>query len=238
MIAEKVTPAKEYYVAIVMERSVSGPLIIASSQGGVEIEKVAQKDPTAVIKEPIDIMQGLTKKQAQKVVHQIGLGSENMQLLMNMYELFVKKDALMVEINPYAKDECGNFFALDAKLLFDDNASKYQHLFFFQNIVKRWSVLGFRQKELWKWRDTTQEDPKEVEAGKFDLSYIALDGNIACLVNGAGLAMGTMDIIQLSGGRPANFLDVGGSATPEAVKEAFKIITSDKNVSINLHPRL
>ncbi|KAL5274279.1 SUCLA2 family protein [Megaselia abdita] len=216
MVAERKFPRREFYFAVMMERAFNGPVIIASSQGGVNIEEVAAENPDAIIYEPIDISKGLSKEQACKVAEKVGLGEqaeETATMLLNMYDLFVKKDALLIEINPYAEDalEDSSFFALDAKFRFDDNAE-------------------FRQKELFALRDWTQEDPKEVEAAKFDLNYITLDGSIGCMVNGAGLAMATMDIIKLYGGDPANFLDVGGGATAQAVKEAFKIITADPKV--------
>lgn len=215
MVAERKFPRREFYFAVMMERAFNGPVVIASSQGGVNIEDVAAEDPSAIIYEPVDINVGLTKEQAAKIAQKVGLGEhceETVTMLMNMYSLFTQRDALLIEINPYAEDAIdGSFFALDAKFRFDDNAE-------------------YRQKELFALRDWTQEDPKEVEAAKFDLNYIALDGTIGCMVNGAGLAMATMDIIKLHGGDPANFLDVGGGATAEAVKEAFKIITSDSKV--------
>ncbi|XP_070074080.1 succinate--CoA ligase [ADP-forming] subunit beta, mitochondrial [Drosophila takahashii] len=215
MVAERKFPRREFYFAVMMERAFNGPVLIASKEGGVDIEEVAASSPEAILYEPIDIGTGLTCEQAQKIVKKVGLGGEgedtHVQMLLNLYDLFVKKDALLVEINPYAEDAMTGFFALDAKLRFDDNAE-------------------FRQKELFALRDWTQEDPKEVEAAKYNLNYIALDGSIGCMVNGAGLAMATMDIIKLYGGEPANFLDVGGGATAEAVKAAFKIITSDPKV--------
>ncbi|KAH8389099.1 hypothetical protein KR215_010639 [Drosophila sulfurigaster] len=214
MVAERKFPRREFYFAVMMERAFNGPVLIASKEGGVDIEEVAASSPDAIIYEPIDIASGLTKEQAARIVEKVGLNDnadEHIQMLLNMYKLFVEKDALLVEINPYAEDAMSGFFALDAKLRFDDNAE-------------------FRQKELFSMRDWTQEDPKEVEAAKYNLNYIALDGTIGCMVNGAGLAMATMDIIKLYGGEPANFLDVGGGATAEAVKAAFKIITSDKKV--------
>lgn len=214
MVAERKFPRKEFYFSIMMERAFAGPVIIASSQGGVNIEDVAASDPGAILYEPIDITKGLSKEQAEKVAEKVGLGKQKEKtsdMLLKMYDLFIKKDALLIEINPYAEDAGETYFSLDAKFRFDDNAS-------------------FRQKELFALRDSTQEDEKEVAAAKFELNYIALDGNIGCMVNGAGLAMATMDIISLHGGSPANFLDVGGGATAQAVKEAFKIITSDPKV--------
>ncbi|XP_035912640.1 succinate--CoA ligase [ADP-forming] subunit beta, mitochondrial isoform X1 [Anopheles stephensi] len=217
MVAERKFPRREFYFAVMMERAFNGPVLIASSQGGVNIEEVAAENPDAIVYEPIDINKGLQKDQAIQVAKKVGLNDkleETAKMLLNMYDLFVKKDALLIEINPYAEDAaetCEEYFALDAKMRFDDNAE-------------------FRQKDLFAKRDLTQEDKKEVEASKFDLNYIALDGSIGCLVNGAGLAMATMDIIKLHGGDPANFLDVGGGASVKAVKEAFKIITSDPKV--------
>lgn len=214
MITQRKFPRKEYYLAVMMERAFGGPVIIASSQGGVNIEEVAATNPDAIMYEPIDIEKGITKEQADKIVGKLGLDNVKdsiSKMIMNLYQMFLKKDALLLEVNPLAEDIKGEYFALDCKCRFDDNAE-------------------FRQKDLFGLRDWSQEDPKEVEAAKFDLNYIALDGNIGCMVNGAGLAMATMDIIKLHGGEPANFLDVGGGATASAVKEAFKIITSDPRV--------
>ncbi|XP_065334352.1 succinate--CoA ligase [ADP-forming] subunit beta, mitochondrial [Cloeon dipterum] len=214
MVAERKFPRKEYYFAIMMERAFAGPVLIASAQGGVNIEEVAAENPDAIIKEPIDITKGMTREQAAGVAAQVGLAEkkeETAEILLKMYDLFLKKDASLIEVNPYAEDANGKFFCLDAKMRFDDNAE-------------------FRQKEIFALRDWTQEDEKEVEAARSNLNYIALDGDIGCLVNGAGLAMATMDIIKLHGGEPANFLDVGGGATAQQVKEAFQIITADPKV--------
>ncbi|TGZ54603.1 Succinate--CoA ligase [ADP-forming] subunit beta, mitochondrial [Temnothorax longispinosus] len=214
MVTQRMFPRKEYYLAVMMERAFGGPVIIASSQGGVNIEEVAATNPSAIMYEPIDINKGITKEQAERIVAKLGLDNVKdyiSNMIINLYQMFLKKDALLLEVNPLAEDINGNYFALDCKCRFDDNAE-------------------FRQKELFSLRDWTQEDSKEVEAAKFDLNYIALDGNIGCMVNGAGLAMATMDIIKLHGGEPANFLDVGGGASASAVKEAFKIITSDPRV--------
>merc|ERR1719410_782606 len=189
---------------------------IASSEGGVNIEDVAASNPDAIVKFPIDCIEGLTEKGASEIAEKIGIhpkkNAEVTQILLNLYKLFQDKDASMVEINPFAEDSTGNFVCLDAKLKFDDNAD-------------------FRQKAIFDLRDWSQEDAKEVEAANFNLNYIALDGDIGCMVNGAGLAMATMDIIKLHGGSPANFLDVGGGATADQVKEAFKIITGDPKVN-------
>ncbi|XP_011505101.1 PREDICTED: succinyl-CoA ligase [ADP-forming] subunit beta, mitochondrial isoform X2 [Ceratosolen solmsi marchali] len=214
MVTQRMFPRKEYYLAVMMERAFGGPVIIASNQGGVNIEEVAATNPEAITYEPININEGITKDQAERIVAKLGLCNVKdyiSEMIVNLYSLFIKKDAILLEINPLAEDINGKYFALDCKCKFDDNAE-------------------FRQQKLFSLRDWTQEDTKEVEAAKYELNYIALDGNIGCMVNGAGLAMATMDIIKLHGGEPANFLDVGGGATASAVKEAFKIITSDPKV--------
>jgi len=216
MVTERKYTRKEYYIAIMNERAFNGPVIIASSEGGVNIEETAEKNPDAIVKFPIDVMEGLSKAGAQEVAKKLGMPAakidEVADILLNLYKLFVTKDASMVEINPFAEDNSGNFVCLDAKLKFDDNAE-------------------FRQKAVFDQRDWSQEDQREVAAAEFNLNYIALDGDIGCMVNGAGLAMATMDIIKLHGGSPANFLDVGGGATANQVKEAFKIITGDPKVN-------
>merc|ERR1719242_2353040 len=198
------------------ERAFNGPVIIASSEGGVNIEETAEKNPDAIVKFPIDAVEGLSVEGARKVALELGIHESKVeevsQILLNLYQLFVTKDASMVEINPFAEDNSGNFVCLDAKLKFDDNAE-------------------FRQKAVFDQRDWSQEDAREVAAAEYNLNYIALDGDIGCMVNGAGLAMATMDIIKLHGGSPANFLDVGGGATANQVKEAFKIITGDPKVN-------
>jgi len=216
MITERKFTRKEYYIAFMNERSFGGPVMIASSEGGVNIEEVAERNPDAIVKTPIDITQGLSLATAKGVAADIGIApakqDEVAEVLLKLYDMFLNKDASMVEINPFAEDSQGNFVCLDAKLRFDDNAD-------------------YRQKAVFDQRDWSQEDPREVEAANFNLNYIALDGDIGCMVNGAGLAMATMDIINLHGGSPANFLDVGGGATSQQVKEAFKIITSDPKVN-------
>jgi len=216
MVTERKYTRREFYIAFMNERKFSGPVIVASSEGGVNIEDVAAKNPDAIIKFPIDIIKGLDMEGAKNVAKSIGIQEAKVEevanVLLSLYDLFLTKDASMVEINPFAEDNTGNFVCLDAKLKFDDNAE-------------------FRQAAVFNQRDWSQEDPREVEAAKFDLNYIALDGDIGCMVNGAGLAMATMDIIKLHGGSPANFLDVGGGATANAVKEAFKIITGDPKVN-------
>ncbi|XP_053634568.1 succinate--CoA ligase [ADP-forming] subunit beta, mitochondrial isoform X2 [Cherax quadricarinatus] len=213
MVCERKFPRREFYLAIMMERSFGGPVIIASAQGGINIEEVAQEDPESIIKVPIDIVEGITDEKAENLTKWLGLDThleETVGVIKSLYNAFITYDASLIEINPYAEDTYGKLYALDAKMKFDDNAE-------------------FRQKEVFDERDWSQEDAKEVEAARYNLNYIALDGNIGCLVNGAGLAMATMDIIKLHGGSPANFLDVGGGATAEQVKEAFKIITADPN---------
>merc|ERR1711874_563110 len=216
MITERKYTRKEYYIAFMNERAFNGPVIIASSEGGVNIEETAEKNPDSIVKFPIDAVQGLTVEGSKDVAVKLGIHDtkvdEVAQILLNLYKLFVSKDASMVEINPFAEDNSGNFVCLDAKLKFDDNAE-------------------FRQKAVFDQRDWSQEDTREVAAAEYNLNYIALDGDIGCMVNGAGLAMATMDIIKLHGGSPANFLDVGGGATANQVKEAFKIITGDPKVN-------
>merc|ERR1711913_8311 len=216
MITERKYTRKEYYIAFMNERAFNGPVIIASSEGGVNIEETAEKNPDSIVKFPIDVVQGLTVEGTKDVAVKLGIHESKVddvaQILQNLYKLFISKDASMLEINPFAEDNSGNFVCLDAKLKFDDNAE-------------------FRQKAVFDQRDWSQEDTREVAAAEYNLNYIALDGDIGCMVNGAGLAMATMDIIKLHGGSPANFLDVGGGATAHQVKEAFKIITGDPKVN-------
>lgn len=194
---------------------IKGPVIIASSQGGVNIEEVAKENPDAIVTEPIDIKQGIQRSQVEKVVQKLGfhpdVSDQAVDMICNLYKVFIDNDASMLEINPLVEDSSGKVYCLDAKCRFDDNAE-------------------FRHKELFAKRDWSQVDPKEVQAAKFNLNYIPLDGDIGCLVNGAGLAMATMDIIKLHGGEPANFLDVGGGATATQVMEAFRLISSDTKV--------
>eukprot|EP00565_Helicotheca_tamesis_P000971 CAMPEP_0185739102 /NCGR_PEP_ID=MMETSP1171-20130828/34603_1 /TAXON_ID=374046 /ORGANISM="Helicotheca tamensis, Strain CCMP826" /LENGTH=416 /DNA_ID=CAMNT_0028410549 /DNA_START=39 /DNA_END=1289 /DNA_ORIENTATION=- len=214
LLAKKMSLAREFYFAIMMDRASGGPLIIACSEGGTSIEDLAESHPEKIIKVPVDLKLGLTEEQAMQVVDGLTVAGDKAaaaEQIKALYNLFVSKDCTMVEVNPLAEDTEGNLIAADAKIGFDDNAE-------------------FRQKDVFEQRDFTQEDPREVDAGKWDLNYIGLDGNIGCMVNGAGLAMSTMDIISLNGGSPANFLDVGGSANTEQVKNAFEIITSDPAV--------
>jgi len=206
---------KEYYLAILMDRATSAPVVVASTEGGVEIEKVAEETPDKIFKAYVDPSIGLQPHQARGIAFKLGFEGKQAgacaNLIFKLYEMFWDKDADMVEINPMISTTDGGVMALDAKVSFDSNAL-------------------YRHKDIQELRDLNEEDPKEVEASKFDLNYIALDGNIACLVNGAGLAMATMDIINHCGGEAANFLDVGGGATAEQVTAAFKIILSDPKV--------
>jgi succinyl-CoA synthetase beta subunit len=206
---------KEYYLAILLDRATSRPVIVASTEGGVEIEKVAHDTPEKIHKVFVDPAYGLADFQVRDLIFQLGLSGAEAKnagkLIRNLYTMFWDTDAAMVEVNPLITTPTGDVLALDAKVSFDDNAL-------------------FRHPEIVALRDFNEEDPKEIEASKHSLSYIALDGNIACLVNGAGLAMSTMDIIKHFGGSPANFLDVGGGASKEQVVAAFKIILGDANV--------
>jgi succinyl-CoA synthetase beta subunit len=215
LVAESANIAREIYFAVLLDRATAAPLIVASTEGGVEIETVAAKSPEKIIREPVDPLVGLQPFQARKLAMQLGFESSQLKsaskLFDGLYRVFVAFDCSMVEVNPLVVTESGEVLALDAKLNFDDNAL-------------------YRHPEIAALRDIAEEDPREVEASKHGLSYIGLDGNIACLVNGAGLAMATMDIIKFYGGEPANFLDVGGGATEEQVTEAFKILIADKKV--------
>mmetsp|Transcript_41911 Transcript_41911/g.82164 ORF Transcript_41911/g.82164 Transcript_41911/m.82164 type:complete len:421 (-) Transcript_41911:226-1488(-) len=214
LLAKKMALAREFYFAIMMDRVSGGPLIIACSEGGTSIEDLAESSPEKIIKVPVNPVVGLTDADVEQVIDGLDASGDRTAAagqIKALYDVFVNRDCSMVEVNPLAEDEEGNLLAADAKIGFDDNAS-------------------FRQKDVFDQRDLTQEDPREVAAGKWDLNYIGLDGNIGCMVNGAGLAMSTMDIISLKGGSPANFLDVGGSATTEQVKAAFEVITSDSGV--------
>lgn len=206
----------EYYVGLVLDRTNGRITFMASSEGGVEIEKVAEETPEKIIKVAIDPASGFSSFVGRKLAYGIGIKDKELikkasKFFEGLYNLYIEKDCTIAEINPLVVTKGGDVLALDAKLNFDDNAL-------------------FRQPDVAEMRDPTEESQKELEAGEFGLSYIELDGNIGCLVNGAGLAMGTLDIIKLHGGEPANFLDVGGSATQETVQKAFSIILSDPNV--------
>jgi succinyl-CoA synthetase beta subunit len=206
---------REYYLAILLDRDSSRPVIVASTEGGVEIEKVARETPEKIFKVRIDPAYGVADYQVRDLVTRLGFGPAEgknaARLIRSLYAFYWETDAAMVEINPLITTPAGEVLALDAKVSFDDNAL-------------------FRHPEIVALRDLNEEDPKEIEASKHALSYIALDGKIACLVNGAGLAMSTMDIIKHYGGSPANFLDVGGGASKDQVVAAFKIILGDRNV--------
>ena len=214
-VVEAAEIAKELYLAILLDRAASAPVVIASTQGGMDIEAVAAQTPEKIFREPVHPLLGLQAYQARKLAAALGLhgtqAAQAAKLILALYKLFISCDCSLVEVNPLVVTKGGDVLALDAKFNFDDNAL-------------------YRHPEIVALRDFTEEDPREVEASKYCLSYIGLDGNIACLVNGAGLAMATMDIIKHYGGEPANFLDVGGSASKEQVAAAFKIILTDKNV--------
>ncbi len=215
LVSESVDIARELYFAIVMDRTLSAPVIIASTEGGMDIETVAAQSPEKIIREPIHPTLGIQPWQTRKLAKKLGFGSSDMRgacrMFASLYKLFMANDCSMVEINPLVQTKGGEVLALDAKFNFDENAL-------------------FRHPEIQTMRDVEEEDPREVEAAKYNLNYIGLTGNIACMVNGAGLAMATMDIIKHYGGEPANFLDVGGGATESQVTEAFKILVADPNV--------
>ncbi|ENL6230253.1 ADP-forming succinate--CoA ligase subunit beta [Staphylococcus pseudintermedius] len=214
-IEEGANIQKEYYVGFVIDRATDRVTLMASEEGGTEIEEVAAKNPEKIFKETIDPVIGLAPYQARRIAFNINIPKESInkavKFLIALYNVFIEKDCSIVEINPLVLTGEGDVLALDSKINFDDNAL-------------------FRHKDIVELRDLEEEDPKEIEASKYDLSYIALDGNIGCMVNGAGLAMATMDTINHFNGNPANFLDVGGGATKEKVTEAFKIILGDDNV--------
>ena len=228
LVAAGVDIAKEYYLGLAVDRANRCPVLIASSEGGVEIEQVAKDNPQAIIREPINPDTGLLGYQARKIAYRLGFTGQQIRqagkIMAQLCDLFIKTDASLAEINPLvvtppdADNPDGRVLAIDAKINFDDNAM-------------------FRQKAIQELADPAEEDPSERQANKYGLSYIKLDGSIGCLVNGAGLAMATMDLVMLHGAQPANFLDVGGSATEEAVTEAFRIILNDakvKGVLVNI----
>lgn len=214
-ICQKLSLANEMYLAITLDRVSAGPVIISCRKGGTSIEDLAEKYPDMIIKVPIDIFKGITDEDAAKVVEGLALKladrDASIDQVKKLYGLFCETDCTLLEINPIAETVDGQLVAADAKMNFDDNAA-------------------YRQKDIFALRDKSQEDPREVSAAEADLNYIGLDGEIGCMVNGAGLAMATMDIIKLHGGTPANFLDVGGNASEGQVVEAFKILTSDDKV--------
>jgi len=215
LVAESVEIEKELYIAMLIDRATSAPVVVASTEGGMDIEAVAEKTPGKIHHIAIDPLLGLQPYQSRKLAKLLGIPAALLKpactLFENLYRLFTACDCSMVEVNPLVITKSGDIRALDAKFNFDDNAL-------------------FRHPDILAYRDTAEEDPREVEASKSNLNYIGLDGNIACLVNGAGLAMATMDIIKHCGGEPANFLDVGGGANEQQVTEAFKILIADKNV--------
>eukprot|EP00386_Alphamonas_edax_P012254 GDKI01038345.1.p1 GENE.GDKI01038345.1~~GDKI01038345.1.p1 ORF type:complete len:434 (-),score=135.58 GDKI01038345.1:26-1273(-) len=215
LIAERFYIRREKYFAILMDRAAGGPIMIGSRVGGMNIEDIAERHPEAIVKMPVDIIQGLSDAQAREFAEKLGFEDDQldqaMQCISGLYRMFIEKDCTLIEVNPFAETHDGRVMVCDAKVNFDDNAA-------------------FRQKEVFEKQDFTQEDPREVEAEKHNLNYVGLDGSIGCMVNGAGLAMATMDIIKLQGGSPANFLDVGGGATKSQVVEAFKILQNDPKV--------
>ena len=215
LIEEGLPIDKEFYLGITLDRVTGRNVFMASSSGGMDIEKVAEETPELILKETIDPAVGLQAFQARKLAFGLGIPNElvnqAVKFMLSLYKAYESTDASLVEINPFLLTKDGRLIALDAKLNFDDNAM-------------------FRHKDFADLRDLNEEEPLEIEASKFDLNYIKLDGNIGCMVNGAGLAMATMDIIKLAGGEPANFLDVGGGASQERVEQAFKILLADQNV--------
>ncbi|GAB5034857.1 succinate ligase [Nannochloropsis oceanica] len=217
LLVERLYMRREMYLSIMMDRSTQGPVIVASPVGGTSIEDVAASNPEKIFTEAVDIMEGLKEETALGIATKIGLEpgtathAAGADLVKKLYKMMIATDATLVEINPLAETSDGRIVAADAKLNFDDNAE-------------------YRQKQIFAKRDYTQEDPREVEAHKYDLNYIGLSGNIGCMVNGAGLAMATMDIIKLKGGDPANFLDVGGGASEDQVHKAFEILNADPKV--------
>lgn len=215
-IVERKFARREFYLAVLMDRVSQGPVIVASSQGGMDIETVAKENPDAIITTQVDIHKGVTDEMARDIATKLGFSEQciddAVSTIQKLYKVFMEKDATQIEINPLSETSEHEVLCMDAKLNFDDNAE-------------------FRQSDVFEWRDKSQEDADEVKAAESGLNFIKLDGDIGCLVNGAGLAMATMDIIKLNGGAPANFLDVGGGATPKAIKQAFDLITSDPKVT-------
>lgn len=216
-LMERMYMRREMYLSILMDRASQGPLLVGSPRGGTSIEDVAASNPEVIFTEAIDIMEGIQDEQCERMASNLGLepGSPSYEkaiiLMKNLYGMFIGCDCTQVEVNPLAETPEGDVVVCDAKVNFDENAE-------------------YRQKEIFTKRDFTQEDSREVEASKYELNYIGLNGNIGCMVNGAGLAMSTMDIIQLKGGSPANFLDVGGGATESQVQKAFEILNADPKV--------
>lgn len=222
MICESINITRETYLAILIDRDSNGPVIVASPAGGVDIEEVAEKSPELIFKEVIDIEKGLTDEQASRIASKLefknSLATKAAEEIKKLYKLFTNVDATQIEINPFVETDDTRVVNVDAKFNFDDNAA-------------------FRQKEIFTLENHEDRDEREIEAEKFNLNYIGMDGNIACLVNGAGLAMATMDIIELNGGKASNFLDVGGNVSEKQVFEALRIISSDpkvKSILVNI----
>ena len=215
LVHESIDFDRELYFAILLDRAHNGPVIVASQQGGMDIEEVAAKSPQAIFTRPVDIVRGITEEDSRAVAEALGFTGQKVRLaqeqMQRLYALFIEEEATQVEINPLVETRGGDIYCVDAKILFDDSAA-------------------FRHAALHAQRDRSMEDSREVEASAHSLNYIGLDGNIGCMVNGAGLAMATMDIIKLHGGAPANFLDVGGGASEKQVEEAFRILTQDSSV--------
>jgi succinyl-CoA synthetase beta subunit len=215
LVEEALDLDRELYLGVTLDRSRARPMVIASSSGGMEIEEVAARDPSAVLREAVDPVLGMFPFQARRLAFALGLSGDSFRdgvsLMQSLFRAYIETDATLAEVNPLLVTRSGKVLALDAKMTFDDNAL-------------------FRHADIKEMRDLAEEDPLEVEASKFGLNYVKLDGNVGCMVNGAGLAMATMDLVKLAGGEPANFLDVGGGANEEQVKNAFRIILSDRNV--------
>lgn len=215
LLMERMYMRREMYLSILMDRASQGPLLVCSPRGGTSIEDVAATNPDVIFTQPIDITDGLLDNQCWRMADALGLEGEAhsraIAIMKNLWQMFIACDCTQIEVNPLAETPEGDIVVCDAKVNFDDNAA-------------------YRQSSIFARRDTTQEDPREVEASAYDLNYIGLDGTIGCMVNGAGLAMSTMDIIQLKGGSPANFLDVGGGANEKQVEKAFEILNNDPNV--------
>jgi len=215
MVAEAIDLQRELYVSILMDRDSHGPVFVVSKKGGVDIEAVAKSDPAAIITLPIDIRTGPSEKDLDYLAKQLGFSDkligEAKKQLHSLYNLFIELDCTQVEVNPFAETPTGEIYAADAKMNFDDNAK-------------------FRQKEVFDLHNPEEDDPRETDANRFNLNYIGMNGNIGCMVNGAGLAMATMDIIKHYKGLPANFLDVGGNASEGQVTEAFRIVSQDTQV--------
>ncbi len=215
-VVERKYPLHESYLSVVMDRKNQSTMIIASSEGGMSVEEVAKKNPDAIKKFPVNINEGVSDELATKIASGLGFTADAVPKaaadIKTLYKIFKEKDATQVEINPLTETKEHDIECVDAKFNFDKSAA-------------------FRQKDVFAWRDVSQEDPDEVEASKYGLNFIKLNGNIGCLVNGAGLAMATMDVVKLYGGAPANFLDVGGASTPKTIEKAFELIMSEKNVN-------